>query len=50
MALRRSVMKEDYILCELYENTLSNVSDNGENEILTVTSPLLVHINNCDLL
>jgi hypothetical protein len=29
-----SVLKEDYILCELYANTLSSVSDNGENEIL----------------
>ena len=34
MALRRSVMKEGYILCKLYANTLSDVSDNGENEIL----------------
>jgi len=34
MALRRSILKEDYILCKLYANTLSDVSDNGENEIL----------------
>jgi len=27
-------MKEGYILCKLYANTLSDVSDNGENEIL----------------
>jgi hypothetical protein len=34
MALHRSVLKEDYILCKVYANTLSDVSDNGENEIL----------------
>jgi hypothetical protein len=34
MALRKSVLKEDYVLCELHVNTLSDVSDNGENEIL----------------
>jgi len=33
-------MKEDYILCELYENTLSNVFDNGENEILNNDSDI----------
>jgi hypothetical protein len=39
MALHRSVLKEDYILCKLYANTLSDVSDDGENEILDSDIP-----------
>jgi hypothetical protein len=34
MALHRSVLEEDDILCELYADTLSDVSDNSDNEIL----------------
>jgi hypothetical protein len=34
MALRRSVLKEDDILCVLYVATRSDVSDNSDNEIL----------------
>jgi len=34
MALRRSVLKETYILCELYVDTYFDVSDNNGNEIL----------------
>jgi len=34
MALRRSVLKEDNILCELYADTCSDVSDKSDNEIL----------------
>jgi len=34
LALRRSVLKEDDILCVLYVDTRSDVSDNSENEIL----------------
>jgi len=34
MALRSTVLNEDNILCELYVDTCSDVSDNGENEIL----------------
>jgi len=34
MALRRSVLQEDNILCELYADTLSDVSDYSDNESL----------------
>ena len=34
MTLRRSVLQEDDILCELYADTRSDISDNGDNEIL----------------
>jgi len=34
MALRRKVLQEDDILCELYGDTLSDVSDYGDNESL----------------
>jgi hypothetical protein len=34
MALLRSALKEDDILCELYADTRSDVSDNSDNEIL----------------
>ena len=34
MALRRSILKEDGILCELYVDTHFDVSDNSDNEIL----------------
>jgi hypothetical protein len=34
VALCRSVLKEDNILCELYAYTCSDVSDNSESEIL----------------
>jgi hypothetical protein len=44
-----NVLQEDDILCELYADTHSHVSDYSDNESVTVTSPL-VHVNNCDLL
>jgi hypothetical protein len=34
MALRRNVLQEDDILCELYADTRSNVCDSNDNEIL----------------
>jgi hypothetical protein len=34
MALRRNVLQENNILCELYADTLSEVSDNSDNESL----------------
>ena len=34
MGLCGNVLKEDYILCELYVDTRSDVSDNIDNEIL----------------
>jgi len=34
MALRRSVLKEDNILCELYVDTRFDVSNKSDNEIL----------------
>ena len=34
MALRRNVLQEDYILCELYLDTRSDVSDYSDNESL----------------
>jgi len=52
MALHRSVLKEDDILCELYVDTRSDIIDNSEMKFWTVavTPPPLVHVNNCDLL
>ena len=40
MALRRSVLKEDDILCELYADTRFDVSDNSDNEILDSDSDI----------
>jgi len=34
MALRRNVLQEDDILCELYADTRSDVSDDSDNESL----------------
>ena len=34
MPTRRNVLQEDDILCELYADTRSDVSDNSDNEIL----------------
>ena len=34
MDLRRNVLQEDDILCELYADTRSDVSDNSDNESL----------------
>jgi len=34
MALHRNVLQEDDILCELYEDTCSDVSDYSDNESL----------------
>jgi hypothetical protein len=34
MALRRNVLHEDNILCELYADTCSDVFDNSDNETL----------------
>jgi hypothetical protein len=34
MALRRNVLQEDDILCELYADTRSDVSDYSDNECL----------------
>jgi hypothetical protein len=52
MALRRNVLQEDDILCELYADTRSDVSDYSTMKVWTVTvmSPQLVHIKNYDLL
>jgi len=52
MALRRNVLQEDNILCELYADTRSDVSDYSDNESLDSDSdvPQLVQMNNCDLL
>ena len=51
MALHRSVVNDVDILCELCVNTYSNVSDNCENEIwtVTVTSFQLPYVNYCDI-
>jgi len=52
MVLHRSVLKEDNILCELYADTCSDVSNYSDNEILdsdSEMSPQLVYINNCNL-
>ena len=40
MALHRSVLKEDDILCELYVDTRSDVSDNSDNAILNSDSDI----------
>jgi len=40
MALCRSVLKEDDILCELYADTRFDVSDNSDNEILDSDSDI----------
>jgi len=51
MALHRNVLQEENILCELYVDTRSDVSDYSDKVwTVTVTSPQLVHINNCNLL
>jgi hypothetical protein len=53
MAVRRYVLQEDDILCELYADTHSDVSDYSDNESLDSESEVksaLLHINNCDLL
>ena len=34
MALRRNILQEDDILCELYEDTRSDVSDYSDSESL----------------
>jgi hypothetical protein len=34
MALCRNVLQENDVLCELYADTLSEVSDNSDNESL----------------
>jgi hypothetical protein len=34
MALCKCVLREDDILCKLYADTCSDVSDNSDNEIL----------------
>jgi hypothetical protein len=34
MAMRRNVLQENDILCELHADTLSEVSDNSDNEML----------------
>ena len=39
MALNRRVLKEDDILCELYADTFSDVSDNSQGEILDSDVP-----------
>jgi hypothetical protein len=38
MALRRNVLREDDILCELYVNTRSDVSDYSDNESMNSDS------------
>ena len=40
MAVHRCILKEGYILYELYVDTHSAVSDNGENEILDSDSDI----------
>ena len=51
MALRRNVLQEDDILCALDMDTHSDVFDYSDKVwTVTVTSPQIVHINNCDLL
>jgi len=52
MALHRNVLQGDDILCELYAETCSDVSDYSDHESLDSGSdvPHLVHINNCDFL
>ena len=51
MALCRNVLQQDDVLCELYADTRSDVSVYSDKVwTVTVTSPQLVHVNNCDLL
>jgi len=38
MALRKNVLQEDDILCELYADTRSDVSDNSDNGSLDIDS------------
>jgi len=40
MALRRNVLQEDNILCELYADTRSDVSDYSDNESLDSDSDI----------
>ena len=40
MALRRNVLQEDDILCELYADTLSNVCDSSDNVSLDSDSDI----------
>jgi len=49
MAVRRNVLQEDNILCKLYVDTHSDVSDYSDNES-SENDSTLVHVNNCDLL
>jgi hypothetical protein len=54
MALDRRVLKEGDILCELYADTCSNVSDDSEGEFPTASShkqfqlPAVVHTSDSD--
>jgi len=41
MALRRNVLEEDDILCELYADTRSDVSEYSDNESLDSDSDIL---------
>ena len=56
MALHRSFLKQDNILCELYAEKRSDVSGNSDNEILDsdsdsdVTTSSSLYVNYCDLL
>jgi hypothetical protein len=52
MALHRNVLQEGNSMCELYADTLSDVSDNSDNENLDSDSdvPKLVCVSNYDLL
>ena len=52
MALHRSVLKEDDILCELHVDRRSDITENSEMKFWTVavTFPPLDHVDNCDLL
>ena len=40
MALRRNILQEDDILCELYADTHSDVSDYSDNESLDSDSDI----------
>ena len=42
MALHKNVLQEDGILCELYADTRSDVSDNSDNESLDSDSDVSV--------
>ena len=41
MALRRNVLQEDDILCELYADTCSDVSDYSDNESMDSDTDIL---------